>query len=140
VDSTRFQRRSYGFRVAPNIALVLLGPKANSGVLVLPITIAPAARRRSDDERVLVGHVILVELRAERRANAFRLRHVLDAHRHTEERRKHRLHHLGRRALPPSTLTSIPRAKLRIVPFRISNPQPELRSRSRDCSRHLSLS
>jgi hypothetical protein len=39
--------RSHGLRVAPNTSLTVFGPKANSGVLVLPITIAPAARSRS---------------------------------------------------------------------------------------------
>ena len=39
--------RFHGLRVAPNTALTVFGPNANSGVLVLPITIAPAARRRS---------------------------------------------------------------------------------------------
>src|SRR5882757_10323850 len=35
-----------GLRVAPNTALTVLAPVANSGVLVLPNTIAPAAFRR----------------------------------------------------------------------------------------------
>jgi hypothetical protein len=39
--------RFHGLRVAPNTAFTVLGPKANSGVLVLPSTMAPAARRRS---------------------------------------------------------------------------------------------
>ena len=39
--------RFQGLRVAPKTAFTVLGPNANSGVLVLPITIAPAARRRS---------------------------------------------------------------------------------------------
>ena len=38
--------RSHGLRVAPNTALTVLGPNANSGVLVLPSTMAPAARSR----------------------------------------------------------------------------------------------
>ena len=40
--SARFQ----GLRVAPNTVFTVFGPNANSGVLVLPITIAPAARSR----------------------------------------------------------------------------------------------
>src|ERR1700745_2667204 len=39
--------RSYGFLVAPNTALKVCEPAPNSGVLVLPITIAPAALTRS---------------------------------------------------------------------------------------------
>ena len=39
--------RSYGLRVAPNTRLNVCEPAPNSGVLVLPITIAPARRRRS---------------------------------------------------------------------------------------------
>ena len=39
--------RSHGLRVAPKTELTVLGPNANSGVLVLPITMAPAARSRS---------------------------------------------------------------------------------------------
>ena len=40
--SARFQ----GLRVAPNTAFTVFGPNANSGVFVLPITMAPAARSR----------------------------------------------------------------------------------------------
>ena len=39
--------RSYGLRVAPKTALNVCEPAPNSGVLVLPITIAPAPRSRS---------------------------------------------------------------------------------------------
>src|SRR5262249_61033269 len=39
--------RFQGLRVAPKTALTVLGPKANSGVFVLPSTMAPAARSRS---------------------------------------------------------------------------------------------
>src|SRR5437870_10121506 len=38
--------RFHGLRVAPKTALVVLGPKANSGVFVLPRMMAPASRRR----------------------------------------------------------------------------------------------
>src|SRR5215475_13955035 len=37
----------HGFRVAPNTVLKVLPPAPNSGVLVLPSTMAPAALRRS---------------------------------------------------------------------------------------------
>ena len=37
----------HGFRVGPNTALNVLPPAPNSGVLVLPTTIAPARFRRS---------------------------------------------------------------------------------------------
>src|SRR5689334_19308957 len=36
----------HGLRVTPNTALNVLAPAPNSGVLVLPITMAPAARSR----------------------------------------------------------------------------------------------
>ena len=39
--------RSYGLRVAPNTLLNVCEPAPNSGVLVLPMRIAPAAFRRS---------------------------------------------------------------------------------------------
>ena len=38
--------RSYGLRVAPNTVLNVCEPAPNSGVLVLPSVIAPAARMR----------------------------------------------------------------------------------------------
>ena len=40
----------HGLRVAPKTALTVFGPKANSGVLVLPITIAPAVYEALDDD------------------------------------------------------------------------------------------
>ena len=39
--------RSYGFRVVPKTSLKVCEPAPNSGVLVLPIVIAPAVRSRS---------------------------------------------------------------------------------------------
>ena len=39
--------RSYGLRVAPNTALNVCDPAPSSGVLVLPMVMAPAARSRS---------------------------------------------------------------------------------------------
>ena len=47
LEPPEVRARFHGFRVAPNTALVVLGPKANSGVFVLPRMIAPAAFRRS---------------------------------------------------------------------------------------------
>jgi hypothetical protein len=41
------RERSNGLRVAPNTALKVCDPAPNSEVFVLPITIAPALRRRS---------------------------------------------------------------------------------------------
>ena len=37
----------HGLRVGPNTVFHVLAPAANSGVLVLPMTTAPARRRRS---------------------------------------------------------------------------------------------
>ena len=47
LDPPAVRARFHGLRVAPKTALTVLGPKANSGVLVLPMTMAPAARSRS---------------------------------------------------------------------------------------------
>ena len=47
--------RSYGLRVAPKTALNVCEPAPNSGVFVLPITIAPAARRRSTSSESCSG-------------------------------------------------------------------------------------
>src|SRR5262249_31615695 len=46
LDPPDVSARFHGFRVAPNTALTVFGPNANSGVFVLPSTMAPAARRR----------------------------------------------------------------------------------------------
>src|SRR5262245_57728399 len=40
------RERSHGLRVGPNTSLKVLGPNANSGVLVLPMTMPPASRTR----------------------------------------------------------------------------------------------
>jgi hypothetical protein len=42
-------------RVAPNSALTVFGPAANSGVFVLPITIAPACFSRATSSASSVG-------------------------------------------------------------------------------------
>src|SRR5204863_9275217 len=47
--------RSYGLRVAPNTLLKVCDPAPNSGVLVLPSVIAPAARNRSTMRWSCVG-------------------------------------------------------------------------------------
>ena len=49
--------RSYGLRVAPKTALNVCEPAPNSGVFVLPITIAPAARSRSTSSESRLRHV-----------------------------------------------------------------------------------
>ncbi len=46
---------SYGLRVAPNTRLNVCDPAPNSGVFVLPIVIAPAARMRSTTSESSVG-------------------------------------------------------------------------------------
>ena len=78
----------HGLRVAPNTALKVLPPAPNSGVLVLPTTMAPAALRRSHDEGVLVRHVVLEDLRAPGGADALGRRQVLDRDRDAVERRQ----------------------------------------------------
>ena len=45
--------RSYGLSVAPKTGLKVCEPAPNSGVLVLPMVIAPAAAQPLDDQRVL---------------------------------------------------------------------------------------
>ncbi len=47
--------RSYGLQVAPKTALKVCDPAPNSGVLVLPMTMAPAARRRSTSRASAAG-------------------------------------------------------------------------------------
>ena len=47
LEPPHVRARFQGFRVAPKTALIVLPPAPNSGVLVLPTTIAPAAFRRS---------------------------------------------------------------------------------------------
>ena len=44
-DPPQIRDGSNGLPVAPNTAFLVLAPAPNSGVLVLPITMAPAARR-----------------------------------------------------------------------------------------------
>ena len=46
---------AHGLRVAPNTSLKVCEPTPNSGVLVLPTTIAPAARRRATTRLSAVG-------------------------------------------------------------------------------------
>src|ERR1700681_2882384 len=48
-----------GLRVTPNTSLKVLAPAANSGVLVLPSTIAPAAFRRRTASASSVGTFFL---------------------------------------------------------------------------------
>src|SRR3981189_363573 len=45
----------HGLRVAPNSALTVLAPAANSGALVLPRTVAPAALSRRTASASSVG-------------------------------------------------------------------------------------
>ena len=47
--------RFHGLRVGPNSALLVLAPAANSGVLVLASTMAPAALRRRTASASSVG-------------------------------------------------------------------------------------
>jgi hypothetical protein len=47
LEPPALRARFHGLRVAPNTSFTVLGPKANSGVLVLPSTMAPAALSRS---------------------------------------------------------------------------------------------
>src|SRR5262245_28542005 len=54
-DSSGF----HGLRVAPNNSLTVLAPVANSGVLVLASTIAPAALRRRTTSASSVGTLFL---------------------------------------------------------------------------------
>ena len=61
-----------GLRVAPNTWLKVLAPAANSGVLVLPMTIAPACLSRATVIGILVRHMVLEQGRAVGRADAGR--------------------------------------------------------------------
>ena len=55
LDPPGVRDRSHGLRVAPKTALNVCDPAPNSGVLVLPITIAPAARSRSTSSESASG-------------------------------------------------------------------------------------
>ena len=70
--------RSYGLRVAPKTALNVCEPAPNSGVFVLPITIAPGGAQALDEQRVVLGHVLGEQRRAVRGAHARRVLEVLD--------------------------------------------------------------
>ena len=76
----------HGLRVAPKTALKVLPPAPNSGVLVLPTTIAPGRLSRSTYERVLVRHVVLEDLRAPRGPDALGGGQVLDRDRDAVQR------------------------------------------------------
>ena len=64
--------RSYGLRVAPNTGLNVCEPAPNSGVFVLPIVTAPAARSRCTMSSSSVGTKSSEERRAQRGADALR--------------------------------------------------------------------
>src|SRR5579872_163138 len=55
LDPPQVLDKSYGFRVAPKTLLNVCDPAPNSGVLVLPIVIAPALRIRSTGIASTVG-------------------------------------------------------------------------------------
>ena len=55
LDPPGVRDRSHGLRVAPKTALKVCDPAPNSGVFVLPITIAPAARSRSTSSESAAG-------------------------------------------------------------------------------------
>src|SRR6185312_6176536 len=58
-DPPQVLDKSYGLRVAPKIVLNVCDPEPNSGVLVLPIVIAPARCIRSTTISSLVGMLSL---------------------------------------------------------------------------------
>ena len=75
----------HGLRVLPKTSLKVLAPAPNSGVLDLPITIAP---RRSSVSIMMSergGHVVGVDRRAPGRAHALHRHQVLDRDGHTAE-------------------------------------------------------
>ena len=76
----------HGLRVAPNTALTVLAPVANSGVLVLASTMAPAAFSRRTTSASSCRDEVLVERRAEGGADAGGERDVLDADRQAVQR------------------------------------------------------
>ena len=53
LEPPHVRARFQGLRVAPKTALNVFPPAPNSGVLVLPTMMAPAAFRRCDDQGVL---------------------------------------------------------------------------------------
>ena len=68
----------HGLRVAPNSALLVLAPQANSGVLVLASTMAPAALRRRTTSASSAGTWSLNKRGREGGADARGRRDVLD--------------------------------------------------------------
>ncbi len=68
--------RSYGLRVTPKILLKVCEPAPNSGVLDLPMVIAPARCIRSTTISSSAGNVIFIQRRAVRSANAARFQQV----------------------------------------------------------------
>jgi hypothetical protein len=55
LDPPAVRERSYGFRVTPKTGLNVWEPAPNSGVFVLPTTIAPASRRRRTSHASALG-------------------------------------------------------------------------------------
>ena len=77
---------SNGFRVGPKMALVVFPIQPNSGVLVLPTTMQPAALSRATDGAVGRGRwVVLVQGRSVGRRVADRILEILDADRDAGE-------------------------------------------------------
>ena len=62
--------RSYGLRVAPKTVLNVCEPAPNSGVLVLPQVMRAGGANARDDQRVARRHVVAIERRPARRADA----------------------------------------------------------------------
>ena len=77
---------AHGLRVAPNTSLNVCEPTPNSGVFVLPTTIAPAAFSRVHDQAVDRGDVVGKRDRAVRRADPGRVLEVLDRDRQPVQR------------------------------------------------------
>ena len=73
-------------RVAPKTSLNVCEPAPNSGVLVLPMITAPAARRRSTIRLSAVGHVVGEQRRAVRRPHPGGVLEVLDRDRQALQR------------------------------------------------------
>ncbi len=79
--------RSHGLRVMPNVGLSVWGFRPNSGVLVLPTTIAPAAfRRDTSTESRIDGASSRVRRRTARRDEPDRVFQILHADRDPGER------------------------------------------------------
>ena len=92
--------RSHGLRVVKNAEFSVDEPIANSSMLSLPSSTAPAVEQPRDHGGVVGRHEALQDLRAAGGADPARAEHVLDRDRHPVERPERRAGRESGRRLP----------------------------------------